>query len=604
MTAGPYNRGLHRWSILLAFCTLLLVVAGGLVTSREAGLSVPDWPLSYGQLMPPMEGGILYEHGHRMIATTVGLFTIVSMVWLLRAEKRRWMRWLGIVALAAVIVQGVLGGLTVLMLLPWWISLAHACLAQLFFSTTVALALFTSDWWIKGTVRVDEDPKYPLRALSLAAPIAVLVQLALGAAARHKAIGSIYHICASPIVTGVILWIALRILLHYADNRELRRGAVTLLAITFCQVFLGIAAFMSRIAYADAVQPMPVMVTFTVLHVAVGALTMASSVALAILVRRNLTSTAVEFSPRAGGRRFLKPMRLKTTLIETMRGYIALTKPRITWLILMSTGVGYFFGLKRDWSGVHDWLLLLNTLLGTGLIASGTAALNQWYEREEDCLMRRTAGRPLPAGRMSARHALWYGIALSVAGFAELAVFVNRLSGILGALTLLAYLFIYTPLKKRSHLSTVIGALPGAMPPLIGYAASNGSLMAEAWTLFAILFVWQFPHFLAIAWMYREDYARAGIRMLPVVEPDGLSTGRQIVLYASTLIPVSLFPALLGMSGKIYLAGALALGVWFLYTGVRVALDRTNVRARQVLLASVIYLPMIYGLMVFDRPPL
>jgi heme o synthase len=290
--------------------------------------------------------------------------------------------------------------------------------------------------------------------------------------------------------------------------------------------------------------------------------------------------------------------------VKPIDGYIALTKPRITWLILMSTGVGYFFGLKRNWNGLHDWLLLLNTLIGTGLIASGTAALNQWYEREGDCLMRRTAGRPLPSGKMSANHALWFGIALSVTGFGELAIGVNKLSGILGVLTLLAYLFIYTPLKTRSHLSTVIGALPGAMPPLIGYAASNGALTAEAWTLFAILFVWQFPHFLAIAWMYREDYARAGIRMLPVVEPDGLSTARQIVLYASTLIPVSLFPALLGMSGKIYLAGALGLGMWFLYTGVRVAMDRSNVRARQVLLASVIYLPMIYGLMVFDRPAL
>ena len=290
--------------------------------------------------------------------------------------------------------------------------------------------------------------------------------------------------------------------------------------------------------------------------------------------------------------------------VKVMGSYIALTKPRITWLILMSAGVGYFFGLKTSWNGLHSWLLMLNTLLGTGLIASGTAALNQWYEREGDSLMRRTAGRPLPTGMMSANRALWFGIALAVAGFTELAIFVNPLTGMLGALTLLAYLFIYTPLKKVSHLSTVIGALPGAMPPLMGYAASNGALTAEAWTLFAILFVWQFPHFLAIAWMYREDYARAGIRMLPVVEPDGMSTARQIVLYASTLIPLSLLPVLLGMSGKIYLVGAMLLGIWFLYTGVRVAFDRTNVRARQVLLASVIYLPMIYGLMVLDRPPL
>jgi cytochrome c oxidase assembly protein subunit 15 len=296
MAASVYKAGLYRWSLLLAFCTLLLVVAGGLVTSRDAGLSVPDWPLSYGKLMPPMEGGILYEHGHRMVATTVGLLTIVSMIWLFRSEHRRWLRWLGVVALAAVILQGVLGGLTVLLLLPWWISTAHACLAQLFFATTVAIALFTSSWWLRGPAVVEELPKYPIRDLSLAAPLCVLAQLALGAAARHKAIGSIYHIAAAPIVTGVILWISLRILLRYAENRELRLASISLLAITFCQVFLGIAAFMSRIATADAVQPMPLMVTFTVLHVAVGALTMAASVTLAILVRRNVPAPAREFA--------------------------------------------------------------------------------------------------------------------------------------------------------------------------------------------------------------------------------------------------------------------------------------------------------------------
>ncbi len=298
---GNYRPGLYRWSILLAFCTLLLVVAGGLVTSRDAGLSVPDWPLSYGKLMPPMEGGILYEHGHRMVATTVGLLTIVSLVWLFRCERRKWLRTLGIVALLAVIAQGVLGGLTVLLLLPWWISTAHACLAQLFFSTTVAMALFTSSWWLRGPVPVEEDPKFPIRNLSLAAPIGVLCQLALGAAARHKAIGSIYHISASPVVTGVILWVSLRILLHYAGNRELRLASTTLLGITFCQVFLGIAAYMSRIAYADAVQPMPLMVTFTVLHVAVGALTMAASVSLAILARRNVMSPAPAFAAASAG---------------------------------------------------------------------------------------------------------------------------------------------------------------------------------------------------------------------------------------------------------------------------------------------------------------
>jgi heme o synthase len=284
-----------------------------------------------------------------------------------------------------------------------------------------------------------------------------------------------------------------------------------------------------------------------------------------------------------------------------MRDYISLTKPRITWLILMSTGVGYFFGLRGASLWQINWWTLLHTVVGTGLIASGTAALNQWYEREADAKMRRTSGRPIPSGRLAAGRALAFGIALAIAGFAELALFVNLLSGVLGVATLVSYLFLYTPLKQRSWLSTTVGAFPGAMPPMIGFAAASDTLTAEAWVLFAILFLWQFPHFYAIAWMYREDYARAGIRMLPVVEPDGHSTARQIVVYASLLIPVSLVPSLLGMSGKFYLLGAVALGVWFLYSGVRVASERTILRARGVLLVSVFYLPLLYGLMLLDR---
>jgi protoheme IX farnesyltransferase len=281
-----------------------------------------------------------------------------------------------------------------------------------------------------------------------------------------------------------------------------------------------------------------------------------------------------------------------------VKDYIALTKPRITWLILMSTGVGYFFGSRSGW----NFLTLLHTLIGTGLIASGTAALNQWYEREADAKMKRTQLRPLPSGRLTSRNALVFAIIISLAGFIELFLAVNALTGWLGLFTLLSYLFVYTPLKQRSPHSTTIGAIPGAMPPLIGYAAASGTLTWDAWILFAILFIWQFPHFYAIAWMYREDYERAGIRMLPVVEPDGESTARRILLYSLILIPISLVPKFLSMTGNLYLAGALALGLLFLYAGVRVSFDRTRQQARRVLLASVIYLPVLYGLMLLDRP--
>lgn len=266
----------------------------------------------------------------------------------------------------------------------------------------------------------------------------------------------------------------------------------------------------------------------------------------------------------------------------------------------MSTGIGFYFGRHSGW----NFFTIFHTLLGTGLLASGTAALNQWYEREADRLMRRTARRPLPSGRISARGALLFGAALSAGGFLDLWLGTNLLAALIGAFTLASYLCLYTPMKQRSWLSTTIGAVPGAMPPLIGYAAARGALTPEAWVLAGILFLWQFPHFYAIAWMYREDYARAGILMLPVLEPDGRSTARQMVLYGLALIPVSLAPVLLGMSGRLYLAGALAAGIWFLYSDIRVALERTVRRARSVLLVSVLYLPLIYGLMLIDRPGL
>jgi protoheme IX farnesyltransferase len=281
-----------------------------------------------------------------------------------------------------------------------------------------------------------------------------------------------------------------------------------------------------------------------------------------------------------------------------MSKFLELTKPRITFFILMSTAVGFVFGARLDhpWT----WFELVHTMLGTFLIASGTAALNQWYEREGDALMRRTANRPIPSGRVSAQSALVFGTTLSIAGFVELAIGVNLLTGFLALFTLASYLFVYTPLKRMSPVSTTIGAIPGAMPPLIGYAASSGLLNYEAGILFAILFVWQFPHFYAIAWMYRDDYAKAGIRMLPVVEPDLGSTARRILWFSCLLVPLSLAPKFMSMAGNVYLAGAILLSGMVLYTGMQAMTVRTVPQARRVLLASIVYLPVLYGLLAFD----
>jgi len=280
-----------------------------------------------------------------------------------------------------------------------------------------------------------------------------------------------------------------------------------------------------------------------------------------------------------------------------MRDYLELTKPRITVLILICTAVGYWFGC----GSLFRFSILVHALLGTALLASGTSALNQWYEADSDAKMRRTRQRPLPAGRMKRGHAFIFGVLLSAAGFAELWYGTNLFAAALGLFTLLSYLFLYTPLKQRSPVCTTVGAIPGAMPPLIGYAAAGGGIDARALALFLILFVWQFPHFDAIAWMYRDDYARGGIRMLPVIEPDGESTARRVVVCSLLLIPISLLPAVLGMTGAAYLASAIASGFGLLYFGARLGRERTVASARAVLLASVCYLPALLAVMVLDR---
>jgi len=283
---------------------------------------------------------------------------------------------------------------------------------------------------------------------------------------------------------------------------------------------------------------------------------------------------------------------------STLADYWTLTKPEVNFLVVASTLAGFYLGTL----GPLDGTRLLHTLFGTLLVASGTGTLNQFIERRHDAHMRRTANRPLPSGRLAASHALWFGIALSVAGGLDLALAVNTLSSVLALATLASYLVFYTPLKRRTPLCTLVGAFPGAMPPLIGWAAVRGSLSPEAWVLYAVLFLWQFPHFLAIAWMYREDYARAGLRMLPSRDLElGRFTRREIFAFTLALVPVSLVPVAMGQAGMLYLTGALLLGLAFLACGARLAFSRSNVLARRLVLASVVYLPLVLALLMIDK---
>jgi protoheme IX farnesyltransferase len=288
-----------------------------------------------------------------------------------------------------------------------------------------------------------------------------------------------------------------------------------------------------------------------------------------------------------------------TAAAETNRPalYLALTKPDVSFLVVMTTVAGYALGTR----GPLDWLRMAHTVFGTTLIAAGTSALNHYFERDTDALMRRTASRPLPSGQLSPREAFWFALSLLGFGTLYLALATNALATLLGIATSVAYLCAYTPLKRRTTLATFVGAFPGAVPPLIGWAAARGTLNLEAWFLFAMLFLWQFPHFDAIAWVYREDYKRAGIKMLPVVDPEGTRTFREILMTAALLVPVSLLPAVTGLAGARYFFGAVVLGLMLVEVCLWAAASKTNVRAKWLMHATVLHLPVLLGLLIYDK---
>jgi protoheme IX farnesyltransferase len=277
--------------------------------------------------------------------------------------------------------------------------------------------------------------------------------------------------------------------------------------------------------------------------------------------------------------------------------YLELTKPRIAVLVLFTVAAGAFLAS----GGNLPWLVLLHTLIGTALVASGASALNQLLERNTDALMRRTENRPLPAGRLLPAEVLAFGSLLTAAGLAYLFVMLRQpWAGVVAAVTFASYVFIYTPLKRYTTLNTLVGAVPGALPPVIGWAAARGRVDIEAVGLFLVIFIWQVPHFLAISWMYREDYGRAGLKMLPVVDREGKNTASQMVRYCLTLIPVSILPAVLGGGGPLYVIGALLLGAGFLASALGFARGHSQAQARRVLRASLIYLPVLLALLLLD----
>ncbi|MFQ5858373.1 MAG: heme o synthase [Anaerolineae bacterium] len=288
-----------------------------------------------------------------------------------------------------------------------------------------------------------------------------------------------------------------------------------------------------------------------------------------------------------------------TRVQRQVADFLALTRPRVVVMVLVTTLVGFYLAS----SGAPDYARLVYTLIGMGLAAGGTLALNQYLERDVDARMKRTRLRPLPDGRLRPTEALVFGATITGSGLLVLALVVNLLSASVTAISVASYLFCYTPLKQRTALCSLVGAVPGALPPVIGWGAARGALGLEAWILFAILFLWQTPHSLAIARLYRDDYARAGIQLLPVIEPDGRSTGRQIVSHCLALLAVGLLPTLIGLAGSVYFLGAFTLGIAFLGCGIGLAVSRSEAAARRLLFASLLYLPVQLGLMALDKVP-
>jgi protoheme IX farnesyltransferase len=284
-------------------------------------------------------------------------------------------------------------------------------------------------------------------------------------------------------------------------------------------------------------------------------------------------------------------------LKEKLAAFFELTKPRIAFMLVLTSAAGFYLGSK----GNFDFLLFINSIIGITLLAFGVATLNQFIERRTDALMERTAKRPIPTQKVTPAEALVFGLILTVSAEIYLAFLVNALTAVLGLIVIVGYVLLYTPLKTKTSASTAIGAIPGAMPPLMGWTSSANEITLGAWVLFALLFLWQFPHFLAIAWMYKEQYRKAGILMLPVVEPEGRLTAIQIVTFTVMLIPISLAPYFIGVAGEIYLVGASILGLWFLISSIQTARAKSVEKARKLLLVSVLYLPIIFALMVFNH---
>ena len=577
-------------------------------------------------------GGIFYEHLHRLFASFVGFLTLVLSIWLWKAEPRPWMKKLGWFSLGAVIAQGILGGLTVLFLLPTVISMTHGILAQTFFCVIIVITYSLSKEWKSSRAILVKPENESFVRWSMVLTGLIYVQLILGALMRHT--GSGLAILDFPLADGKVIPVLNNMMLSSINYGRFDLG---LEPVTMSQVVihllhrfgailvfsaatgLTVRAFRHQrkedrlflpVLFLDLLLLTQIVLAalviwsvkapfITTFHVWTGALMLGTSFFLTL---RSLRMYVPEGQFQTFFQHQLEAEREVSGLKSQLSTFWELTKPRIIWLVLVSTIIGFYLGaVESERSILTDPWLLINTILGTAFVAAGVGALNQYIERTSDGQMKRTIRRPIPSGRIKPSSARWFGIVLSAAGLVYLLSTVSVPVAFVAFLTLFLYLIVYTPLKMKTTWNTLIGAIPGALPPLGGWLAASGNLETGGWILFGILFLWQIPHFYAIAWLHRNDYGRIGFKMLPVVDPSMTKTSVYSVVFCALLILCTTSLHLSGIAGQIFMWGSLLPGVTFLALAIDASRGWTEVRARRLLAGSIIYLPLLLVILVIDQ---
>jgi protoheme IX farnesyltransferase len=528
-----------------------------------------------------------------------------------KGSKGKPRRWLGVVALALICLQGLLGGLRVLVVSDAEVrdtvlaytgggydvelrravkAMIHGITGQIILAFLACVAVVTSARWAASWQAQKSPHSAGSRRLSLLLVALAVGQLALGTLVRQTGSHVMWHVTGACIVTLGITAMLIRVFRYHAGFQPLRRVANLVAVLLIAQVFLGIVPWILTGGNLVSADPGSLVALLRTGHVTVGALLLMCLSLQALWLHRlslpgdgerSAVTTAGEFEHGLGAK---------------LHDYSVLSKARLSALVMVTVAAGYFIGAPE----MPNVVVLGATLLGVSLVAAGTSALNQVIERDKDARMDRTRDRPLPAGRMQPTEALVFGLLTIGVGTLIVALGVNLLAAGLSALTSAVYVLAYTPLKTRTTLNTLVGAISGALPPMIGWAAATGRIDLPAFVLFSILFVWQMPHFWAIAWLYREDYKRGGMRMLSVEDPDGGMVARQISMWCIALLITSLLPVLVGMAGRTYAIGAVTLGIGFLAAGVINQFQRTRASTRGVFFASLLYLPLLLGILLFD----